>query len=274
LFDTTAQSTVSARIRLAGTTVQIPAYQGKVHAGWSTPPERCVRLPIAILCIAACTRGDVRQQVDSSGPGPVAVATIDSGAPKLLPRDEANQSFHEFRTRLLAALARRDTAFLYGILAPEIKNSFGGDGGIGGFKRQWEMDNPATPVWSVLARLLAMGGEQSADTVFVAPYVFAFWPDSIDAFEHVVVTEASARVLAEPLGDARVLGAVSHSILRVREWKNLSTVPDDSTWAHITLPGGIAGWIRGTDVYSPVGWRAMFVRHGERWTMVYFVAGD
>ena len=94
--------------------------------------------------------------------------------------------FREFRATLLAALARRDTAFLYGILAPEIKNSFGGDDGVDGFRRIWEMDNPATPVWTALTRVLSMGGEQSSDTIFVAPYVYAIWPHSIHAFEHVV----------------------------------------------------------------------------------------
>ena len=201
---------------------------------------------------------------------------IDSGAPKLLPRDEANASFREFRTQLLAALSRRDTTFLYGIIAPEIKNSFGGDGGIDGFKRQWQMEDPETPVWTALSRVLDMGGEQSSDSIFVAPYVYAFWPDSLDAFEHIAVTGSAVKVYQQPLAEARVLGTVDQSILRVREWRGLSSagVPADSIWANVQLPSGASGWIRSADVYSAVGWRAMFVRHGDRWMMVFFVAGD
>ena len=229
-----------------------------------------------VLIVAACTRGDVAQQADSTSVEPVAVAMIDSGAPKLLPRDEANASFREFRSRLLDALSRKDTAFLYGILAPGIKTSFGGDGGIDGFKRQWRMDDPETPVWTALSRLLSMGGEQSTDTNFVAPYVYAFWPDSLDAFEHIAVIGSAARLHQQPLADARVVGAVDHSILRVREWRGLSAagVPADTISANVQLPSGASGWIRSADVYSPVGWRAMFVRHGDRWSMVLFVAGD
>jgi hypothetical protein len=201
---------------------------------------------------------------------------IDSGAPKLPPRDEANASFREFRSQLLDALSRKDTAFLYGILAPGIRTSFGGDGGIDGFKRQWHMDDPETPVWTALSRLLSMGGKQSTDTNFVAPYVYAFWPDSMDAFEHIAVIGSAARLHQQPLADARVVGTVDHSILRVREWRGLSAagVPADTIWANVQLPSGASGWIRSADVYSPVGWRAMFVRQGNRWSMVFFVAGD
>ena len=235
-----------------------------------------MRVAASVLVIAACSRSDVAERADAARVDSVAIAIIDSGAPKLLPRDEANASFREFRTQLLDALARKDTTFLYGILTPEIKNSFGGDEGIDGFKRLWEMDNPATPVWTALSRLLAMGGEQSSDTIFVAPYVYAFWPDSLDPFEHIVATGSSVKVHEQPLTDARVLGAVDHSILRVREWKGLSSsgVPADTIWAHVQLPSGLQGWIRSADVYSPVGWRAMFVRHGDRWVMIFFVAGD
>ena len=234
------------------------------------------QLATCVLLLVACTRRDAGHEVDSPSVDSVALANIDSGAPKLLPRDEASQSFREFRATLLAALARRDTAFLFGILAPVIKNSFGGDDGVDGFRRIWEMDNPATPVWTALTRVLSMGGEQSSDTIFVAPYVYAFWPDSIDAFEHVVATGASVKVHERPAADARVLGAVNHSILRLREWQGLAAagVPADSTWANVELPGGVQGWINSRDVYSPVGWRAMFVRHSDHWVMIFLVAGD
>ena len=110
--------------------------------------------------------------------------------PKLLPRDEADSSFRAFREQLLAALARRDTAFLYNILAPEIKNSFGGDDSISGFRRLWSLDKPQTStVWNTLTRILQLGGKMQDDSTFVAPYVYAFWPDSIDAFENYAHTK-------------------------------------------------------------------------------------
>ena len=237
-----------------------------------------MRAGVAIsVLVLACSRGDVAERTDSAvAVDSVVLAKIDSGAQKLLPRDEANESFRQFRTQLLDALSRKDTAFLYGILDPVVKNSFGGDEGIDGFKRLWEMDSATTPVWTALTRVLSMGGQQADDTIFVAPYVFAFWPDSLDSFEHVAVTGSTVKVYESPLMDARALGTADHSILRVRAWKGLTSegIPADTIWANVQLPDGTLGWIRSADVYSPVGWRAMFVRQGGRWRMVFFVAGD
>ena len=226
----------------------------------------------------ACARADTPDRSDTTRPdSAVAIAPIDSGAPKLDPRDEASPSFREFRARTIEALARKDTAYLYGMLAPEIKNTFGGDDGIDGFRRVWKMDNPATSeVWTALARVLNMGGQQATDSNFTAPYVYAFWPDSMDSFSFVAVTKADARVHETAGASSTVKGIASHSILRFKNWQGLgeSGVAVDSTWAEVELPGGATGWLRGTDVYSPVSWRAMFMKRGDRWLMVFFVAGD
>lgn len=241
------------------------------RAGW-----RHGTLAISVV-ILACSGGEVAARTDSAvAVDSVVMAKIDSGAQKLLPRDEANESFRAFRTQLLDALARKDTTFLYGILAPQIKNSFGGNEGIDGFKRLWEMDSATTPVWTALTRVLSMGGEQSDDTIFVAPYVFAFWPDSLDSFEHVAVIGSSVKVYENPVPDARALGTVDHSILRLLSWKGLASdgIPADTIWADVRLPNGARGWLRSADIYSPVGWRAMFVRQGGQWRMIFFVAGD
>jgi len=162
------------------------------------------------------------------------------------------------------------------MLAPEIRNTFGGDDGIAGFRRVWKMDEPNSDVWTALKRVLTMGGRQATDSQFTAPYVYAFWPDSMDAFEHVAVTGDSVRVHDAPAPDSRVLGGAHHSILKFREWRGLprSGVAADTTWARVVLPNADSGWIRGASVYSPVSWRAMFVWRDGRWLMLLFVAGD
>lgn len=235
---------------------------------------------VAALLIGCGAPSDdpIRQESEpQSLPTPATpLPVIDSGAPLLHPIDAANASFRSFRAAALQALAARDTAFLYGMLAPEIRNSFGGDDSIAGFRRIWRMEQPASPVWDALSRVLQLGGRHDHDSVFVAPYVYALWPDSIDAFEHVAVVTANARVHQQPADSAQVIGALSHSILRLEDWKALdeSGVASDSTWARVTLPDGRSGWVRGVDVYSPVGWRAFFVHRAGRWVLQFFVAGD
>lgn len=233
---------------------------------------------IPVVVTLACSRTDSTVKADSTRlDSAVSETAIDSGAPKLEPRDEANASFQEFRARTLAALARKDTAYLYGMLAPEIKNTFGDDDGVEGFRRIWRMENAAgSSVWTALSRVLSMGGQQPTDSNFTAPYVYAFWPDSMDSFGFVAVTKSDGRVYESPAESSPVKGIASHSILRFKNWQGLgeSGVAADSSWAQIELPGGATGWMRGADVYSPVSWRAMFMKRGDRWLMIFFVAGD
>jgi hypothetical protein len=65
---------------------------------------------------------------------------------KILPVDEAAREpdFFAFRARLLVAVGERDTSYLYGILADDVHNSFGGDGGLAEFKATWHPEQPGT----------------------------------------------------------------------------------------------------------------------------------
>jgi hypothetical protein len=201
---------------------------------------------------------------------------VDSGAPRLEPRDEANASFRAFRERLLAALARRDTAFLHGIVAPEIRTNFGADGGIEDFKSMWKTADASSEVWATLDRLLRMGGKHSSDSMFYAPYVYAFWPDSIDAFSHVAVTGANVAVRSDRQSRSPVLGTASHSIFKAAEWTGIpgDVIASDTSWVRVELPDKRSGWLSVGDVYSPVSWRTAFARRGDQWVMILLVAGD
>ena len=236
-----------------------------------------VVLFFVLFCGLACASGDSGRDADSARELTQSVAVpIDSGAPRLEPRDEANDSFREFRERTLTALARKDTAYLHGIVAPEIRTSFGDGGGVGDFKQMWKTADASSPVWETLRRVLEMGGKHTSDSMFTAPYVYAFWPDSIDAFAHVAVTTPGARLHAQPDARSLTLGSANHSILRAVEWTNApgDAVPSDTSWVRVEWGDRRSGWLRIADVWSPVSWRAMFVLRGERWVMVLLVAGD
>jgi hypothetical protein len=196
---------------------------------------------------------------------------------KLLPLDESAQdtSFAHFRGQLMQAIQRRDTTFLYSILVPEIKNGFGGDDSIAGFRRQWTPDSANTQVWRVLDHIMRLGAVRWGEG-FSAPYVFSKWPQNLDAFENVAVVKDRAVVRAQPSDTARALGTLSYDIVHVKEWTGFEETGEllPGRWAHIDLPKGGMGWVQGSDVYLPVSYRAYFEKRNGQWKIVYFLAGD
>ncbi|MDX1406557.1 MAG: hypothetical protein R3330_00445, partial [Saprospiraceae bacterium] len=72
---------------------------------------------------------------------------------KLFPVDEGQLSgaFNQFRSDLLRAVARRDTAFVMDLVDKESKISFGGEGGKSGFRIMWGLgkDYRMSPLWDV-----------------------------------------------------------------------------------------------------------------------------
>lgn len=234
---------------------------------------------LLLLVLVGCgTPSDEPPAADSPPPARVEATplAVDEGAPKLLPVDQADESFRAFRDSLLAALARRDTTALYGVLSPDVRTSFGAEGGIDDFRGAWSTDDPGTRVWEELARVLGMGGVFSADSTFMAPYVYAAWPDSIDAFEFVAVTSPEAAVRSAPGSRADTIGTASYSILRLADWRGMpeTAAEPDTSWAGVVLPDGRTGWLSAHDVHSPIGWRAIFGRRDGRWWIDAFVAGD
>lgn len=237
---------------------------------------------LTLLCLLGCDRiartdqtaADTGLATPATSPTP-AVHALDVSAHKLLPIDQADPSFRAFRAQLLHALAAHDTTFLYSILAPEVRNTFGGSDSLAGFKHLWHLDSGKSPIWTALSRVLQLGGKLT-DSTFVAPYVYAFWPDSMDAFRYVAVTNNAAPVRATPIDSATVLGTASYGMLKLSDWKGLDElrVATDSTWALVQLPDGRGLWLEGSEVYSPVGWRAFFMKRDGRWLMTTFVSGD
>ncbi|MBA3258347.1 MAG: hypothetical protein H0T68_02635 [Gemmatimonadales bacterium] len=196
---------------------------------------------------------------------------------KLYPVDQAvrNPSFYTFRAQLLGALARRDTAALMAVVAPDIKNSFGGNDGAEEFRRGWALDRPGSRVWEELTAVLALGGSFVDDTTFVAPYVFSRFPSGLDGLEHLAVLGSGVRVRARPDSTAAVLAVLSFDVVRRASGPHPAPAGADSTaWEPVQLAGGRVGYVARQYVRSPVGYRAYFSRQGSRWVMLFLVAGD
>jgi hypothetical protein len=192
---------------------------------------------------------------------------------KLYPVDEAARQpdFFTFRARLLQTAQTRDTAFLYSVLAPDILNSFGGEGGIAEFKEMWRPEDPASAVWSELTEILSMGGAYSGETLFVAPYTSSSFPDAYAGYEYLAIVGTGVRVRERATTTSAVLAELSFDIV-ARAWQP----PDGSVdgWTAIELADGRIGYVAAPYVRSPVARRAGFVLRSGRWQLQFLVAGD
>lgn len=197
---------------------------------------------------------------------------------KLYPVDEAHEdpSFLSFRLHLLEAIADRDTLFIYEHLAPDVFNSFGGDGGVEEFKEQWKPSSPDSDLWRVLARV-AGGGGTYADGAYRAPYYSAAFPaDEYDAFQYGAVVGERVNVRAHPDGMSEVIGRLSYDIVRVLDFfphmNQSGEMPPG--WVQIELEEGRRGYVADRYIGSAVGYRGQFEKRNGRWVMTYLVAGD
>jgi hypothetical protein len=187
---------------------------------------------------------------------------------RLLPVDQAatQPDFFTFRARLLAAIARRDEAALIAAADPSIRTSFGDDGGMASWRAK--LRDPQDTVWADLATVLALGGTFQSPDSFVAPYVFAAWPERLDSFQCSAVIGARVRVRASAEPGSAVLASVSYQIVQVlQEQRNTAAT-------HVSIPSGTTGFIATPFVRSPVDYRAIFQKTGGQWRLRAFVAGD
>lgn len=191
--------------------------------------------------------------------------------PDLRPVDQAaNQAdFFVFRARLQSTVARRDRQAILEVVHPHIKNSFGGDDGIAGFKKTWAIDKPNSKLWETLATVLALGGTFGPDDTFTAPYVFATWPQDADSFTHFAVLGSDVKLHQKPNARSALVGTLDFSIV---ESIDEPTMP--ALWAKVRDGSGKTGYVQRRFIRSPIDYRAIFMKTDGRWRLQMFLAGD
>lgn len=206
----------------------------------------------------------------ASLPAGVTVRVRCAGVP-LLPVDDAiaDAGFLSFRATLLRAIDRKDKAFILSIVSPRILNSFGGDGGIEEFEESSRLDDPDSWFWKEFGTVMRLGGSFASPDSFSAPYTWANWPKSLDAFGNLAVIGRDVNVRAAPTMDSPVIATVSYTTL-----PHVGAYRQGSEWAYVGLDDGLAGYIHRTFVRSPIDYRAFFSRRDGRWWLDAFVSGD
>ncbi len=228
----------------------------------------------ALLLLIACRNEGVSTATTATATPPAPASDIVTCAPaahRLCPVDEgtSDASFVAFRDALSDAVSRKDETALLALIDPAIRTSFGGGSGLEDFRNQWRSSSADSKLWAELSEVLNLGGTfrgEGTDRSFWAPYVYAAWPDSIDAFQHVAATRANVPIRREPAQQAEIVATV--------DWEILAASERASGWIQVKTSDGKQGWVQESDVRSPVGYRAGFSKRSGAWKMEALVAGD
>lgn len=247
--------------------------------------KRVKSWPAILLLLAACAAPE--QQSDTASTStvtPPTAAPPTSTLPTetglvLPPVDEgpSDPSFLAFRDRLLDVIKRRDREALLSVLDPNIRVSFGDDGGVEGFKRYWKLDQPDSKVWQELEEALRLGGTfqtLGGRRSFCAPYVYSAYPENgPDPFESLVVIGPRVELREKP--DGRMIALLAHNIVRISQDDPMrGGNAGEPGWRKVVTASGKEGWVEERFLRSHVDYRACFSPSGNDWKMDLFVAGD
>lgn len=196
---------------------------------------------------------------------------------RIEPVDEAlrDTSWAVFRARLLTAIAKRDRAFVLGILDPNIRNGSDAPPGIAEFRKQWEIDADDGAFWRELPSALSVGSAwfegPKRQRELCAPYVLAKWPRDVDPSVYGVISTKEALVKTEPSWESATLATLSYHIVRVTDWEVADQDPKfGQKWVRIRLLKEGTGYVPEEHVRSPIEHTACFVRAGNGWRLTVF----
>ncbi len=196
------------------------------------------------------------------------------------PVDEAKKdaSFFAFRTKLIEAAKKGDAKFVLSILDRDIKNSFGGDGGIEEFKERWKINGSDSEFWNEFLPVITGGGKfikEGNTKLFFAPYVFTSFPEDLDAFNNGVIFGNKVKLRSKPdMNSSVVAASLSYNIVEILESIKPGVNAQKATWYEIKTLGGKRGFVKAEFFRSPVDYRAGFEKKGGKWKMTAFIAGD
>ena len=168
--------------------------------------------------------------------------------------------------------ARHDSARLESLMLPDFRVEFDSGKGPQAFRRHWRSASAASPLWTVLERLMALGGTFYSSTLFAVPYVYTRFPIDLDPLAHVVSLGSGVGVLDKPEAGARRLNALDYTIAPLARPFKPPVLLAQESYLEITLPESGTCFVSAADVYSPAGHRAFFEKRKGQWRWISLAA--
>ena len=128
-------------------------------------------------------------------------------------------SWVSFKNRLLNAVAKRDRKFVTSILHASVRSGQQGGRGIAEFRKQWELDSDASPLWQELGSALFLGSawskREKAPAELCSPYVAVKWPQDVDAYSGGAIVAKDALLKAAPSAESPTVATLAYNVVNV-----------------------------------------------------------
>lgn len=201
----------------------------------------------------------------------VLLGGLPAGAEKLRPQDETARApnFAAFKTRFMQAVKVRDVAWLESRITPHSHFGFGPDEqGISGFRARYSPQDPGSPLWRVLEKIMGTAGSYHPEEGMVCfPWLYRRLPTSEG--------ESRAVILGDDV-DVRAGPGAQTPVQERLSWDIVEVLGQEGSWVHIRGPEGSlrSGWVHADFIHSPMGPRIGFVRQDGSWRIQFLVSGD
>lgn len=197
--------------------------------------------------------------------------------PQLIPINETSidSSFVQFKVEFLDLLKNRDSIEIYNLINDDIIVGFDEEGvGKKEFTKRWKLYDPNSEFWAISQKIIELGCvkiKEGKAEMFACPYVYANFPDSLDAISHVVVINKNVNIFEEPSVDSKVIMKVDYAILKIsygapEGWVKVRKLPGQ--------PKEKKGYLLAGNVYKPASIRILFTKIDNKWEISSFVGGD
>ena len=200
----------------------------------------------------------------------LAATSPQTTPPRLPPveRCTGDGGFDRFRAALADAVARKDPRALRLLTANDILSNYGGGASWKEFASTWNLDHPQhSRLWKELQEALGLGCAPTEGGGRVFPGMFEDMGDDEDPFALVVARPGAVLRAAATESSAAVATLDWHSALIVEE-------PPENPLVKVKLVDGREGWLKSSDMLSPLGYRLVVEKRDGRWKITSLIAGD
>lgn len=195
---------------------------------------------------------------------------------QLAPVDDAMREpgFFAFVKKLSAAVAKRDAKALQKLSDPDLL--CGGwtakdERGWAKCAGRWRLDEPASPLWDVLADWIELGFMRETPMILVSPYVVWKFPRDLDPSEYLVVLRDNLPLRDKPERNAKVLATLAFDLVKQ---VGPSNGLKGFEWVQVETATGVRGWVQAAQVRSPRMSRGQFSLKDGHWKLAVVDRGS